>query len=97
MTVAISMAAASRSILMFSASLSLAPAFAIRWPRTMYNMNNPQFANAKTSPNAWPVMRITVMVATPAVVSASAPALRAVQRSELQMGACSWWWPRSLG
>ena len=42
-------------------------------------MNSAQLANAKTNPSGWPVMRIAVMVATPAVVSASAPALRAVR------------------
>jgi hypothetical protein len=59
--------------------MSPAPAFAIRWPSTMYSMNSPQLAKAKTNPSGCPVTRIAVMAAAPAVVSASAPALRAVR------------------
>lgn len=55
------------------------PATAIRWPRTMYAMNSAQLAKAKANPSGCPVRRIAVMVATPAVVSPRAPALRTVR------------------
>ena len=77
-TAAISMAAPSRSIPP-GRSWSALPAFAIRWPSTMYSMNSAQLAKAKTNPSGCPVSRIAVMAATPAVVSARAAALRGVR------------------
>jgi hypothetical protein len=76
-TAAIAMAAASRSM---PEGRPVPPeAFAIRWPSTMYSMNSAQLANAKAKPSGWPASRITVIVMTPAVVSARAAALRAVR------------------
>ena len=72
-TAATSMAAPSRSI------PPGPPAFAIRWPSTMYSMNSAQFAKAKTNPSGWPVMRTAVMAATPPVVRMRARALRGVR------------------
>jgi hypothetical protein len=55
------------------------PLFAIVWPSTTYTMNSTQLPNAHTNPSGCPSRRIAVIVATPAMVSASATALRQVR------------------